>query len=65
MVPSFSIRRLGVAPHKSSRLAGAYREQTVAEAIGQTARFNKIYEEYRKAPEVTRATEFESGSGVS
>ena len=34
--------------------AGAYREQTVAEAIGQTARFNKIYEEYKKAPEVTR-----------
>jgi membrane protease subunit HflK len=34
--------------------AEAYREQTVAEAIGQTARFNKIYEEYKKAPEVTR-----------
>jgi modulator of FtsH protease HflK len=34
--------------------AGAYREQTVAEAIGQTARFNKIYEEYKKAPGVTR-----------
>jgi len=32
----------------------AYREQTVAEAIGQTARFNKIYEEYKKAPDVTR-----------
>jgi modulator of FtsH protease HflK len=34
--------------------ADAYREQTVAEAIGQTARFNKIYQEYKKAPEVTR-----------
>ena len=34
--------------------AGAYREQTVAEAIGQTARFSKIYEEYKKAPDVTR-----------
>jgi modulator of FtsH protease HflK len=34
--------------------AEAYREQTVAEAIGQTARFNKIYEEYKKAPDVTR-----------
>jgi len=34
--------------------AEAYREQTVAEATGQTARFNKIYEEYKKAPEVTR-----------
>src|SRR5262249_83477 len=34
--------------------ADAYREQTVAEATGQTARFNKIYEEYKKAPDVTR-----------
>jgi modulator of FtsH protease HflK len=34
--------------------AEAYREQTVAEAVGQTARFNKIYEEYKKAPDVTR-----------
>jgi membrane protease subunit HflK len=34
--------------------AEAYREQTVAEAKGQTGRFNKIYDEYRKAPDVTR-----------
>jgi membrane protease subunit HflK len=34
--------------------AEAYREQTVAEATGQTGRFNKIYEEYKKAPDVTR-----------
>jgi membrane protease subunit HflK len=34
--------------------AEAYREQTVAEATGQTARFNKIYEEYKKAPDITR-----------
>jgi modulator of FtsH protease HflK len=34
--------------------AEAYREQTVAEATGQTARFNKIYDEYKKAPDVTR-----------
>src|ERR1700690_1594339 len=34
--------------------AEAYREQTVAEAKGQTGRFNKIYEEYKKAPDVTR-----------
>jgi len=32
----------------------AYKEQTVAEATGQAARFLKIYEEYKKAPEVTR-----------
>ena len=34
--------------------AEAYREQTVAEATGQSARFNKIYDEYKKAPDVTR-----------
>jgi membrane protease subunit HflK len=34
--------------------ARAYREQAVAEATGQTSRFLKVYEEYRKAPEVTR-----------
>ena len=34
--------------------AEAYREQTVAEATGQTSRFLRIYDEYKKAPEVTR-----------
>jgi len=34
--------------------ADAYREQTVAEATGQTARFNQIYAQYKKAPDVTR-----------
>jgi membrane protease subunit HflK len=34
--------------------AEAYREQTVAEAKGQSSRFTKIYDEYKKAPEVTR-----------
>jgi modulator of FtsH protease HflK len=29
--------------------ARAYREQTVAEATGQTARILKVYEEYKKA----------------
>jgi membrane protease subunit HflK len=37
-----------------TQAANAYREQTVVEAIGQTARFLKIYEEYKKAPKVTR-----------
>jgi modulator of FtsH protease HflK len=32
----------------------AYKEQTVAEATGQAARFLQIYDEYKKAPEVTR-----------
>ena len=34
--------------------AEAYREQTVAEAKGQVARFNQVYEQYVKAPDVTR-----------
>ena len=36
------------------RAAEGYREQTVAEARGQTARYLKIFTEYKKAPEVTR-----------
>ncbi|MBA2126587.1 FtsH protease activity modulator HflK [Hyphomicrobium methylovorum] len=34
--------------------AEGYRDQTVAEATGQAARFEKVYEEYKKAPDVTR-----------
>lgn len=34
--------------------ANAYRDQVVAEATGQADRFLSVYEEYRKAPEVTR-----------
>jgi len=34
--------------------AEGYKLQTVAEATGQAARFNKVYEQYKKAPEVTR-----------
>lgn len=34
--------------------AQGYKDQTVAEATGQASRFLKVYEEYRKAPEVTR-----------
>ena len=50
----------GVVPEARGRAAqitqaaDAYRQQTVAEATGQTARFLKIYEEYKKAPGVTR-----------
>ena len=36
------------------RAAEAYREQTVAEAEGQAQRFITIYQEYYKAPDVTR-----------
>jgi membrane protease subunit HflK len=34
--------------------AEAYKSQTVAEATGQTSRFSKIYDEYKKAPDITR-----------
>lgn len=34
--------------------AAAYKDQTVAQARGQAARFEKVYEEYRKAPDITR-----------
>lgn len=34
--------------------ASAYRDQVVAEATGQADRFSSVYEEYAKAPDVTR-----------
>jgi membrane protease subunit HflK len=37
-----------------TQAAEAYREQTVAEAKGQTARFLQVYDQYVKAPDVTR-----------
>lgn len=38
--------------------AEAYREQVVAEAQGQSSRFTQIYDEYAKAPDVTRQRMF-------
>ena len=37
-----------------TQAAEAYKSQTVAEATGQTSRFLKIYDQYKKAPAVTR-----------
>ncbi|MFZ1106097.1 MAG: FtsH protease activity modulator HflK [Hyphomicrobiaceae bacterium] len=34
--------------------AKGYRQQAILEAEGQTARFLKVYEQYKKAPDVTR-----------
>jgi len=34
--------------------AEAYREQTVAEATGQASRFTQVYDQYKKAPDITR-----------
>src|SRR5271169_2895205 len=39
---------------KITQDAEAYREQTVAEAKGETSRFLQIYDQYKKAPSVTR-----------
>ena len=36
------------------QVAEGYNEQAVAEAKGQSARFEKVYDEYKKAPDVTR-----------
>ena len=38
--------------------AKGYREESVADAVGQAARFEKVYEEYAKAPDVTRRRMF-------
>jgi modulator of FtsH protease HflK len=46
-------RARGEAAQKVQQAEG-YREQAVAEATGQAARFNQVYEEYRKAPAVNR-----------
>jgi membrane protease subunit HflK len=39
---------------KITQAAEAYKSQTVAQATGETSRFLKIYEQYKKAPAVTR-----------
>ena len=54
---TYADRIIPEAKGEASRIiAGAegFRDQTVAEATGQAARFLKVYEEYKKAPEVTR-----------
>ena len=46
--------RAPVLRGSASAEANAYREQTILEAKGQTARYNQIHEQYQKAPAVTR-----------
>src|SRR5258708_31593156 len=36
------------------QIAEGYKQQAVAEAKGQSSRFLKAYDEYKKAPDVTR-----------
>jgi membrane protease subunit HflK len=43
---------------KIKQEAQGYRERVVAEAKGQTSRFIKVYDEYKKAPDVTRQRMF-------
>lgn len=38
--------------------AEGYKQQTVQEALGQASRFTQVYQEYSKAPEVTRKRMF-------
>ena len=38
--------------------AEGYKQQVVADASGQTSRFLQVYEQYKKAPDVTRQRMF-------
>ena len=53
----YSNQQLGAARGEAARIledASAYRTRVVEEATGEAQRFVSIYEEYQKAPEVTR-----------
>ena len=54
---TYANRVVPEAKGRASRIiqdAEAYRSQTVADAKGQTSRFLQIYDQYKKAPDVTR-----------
>ncbi|MBY0381280.1 MAG: FtsH protease activity modulator HflK [Xanthobacteraceae bacterium] len=54
---TYANRVIPDARDRSSQImqqAQGYKEQAVAEAKGQTSRFLKVYDEYKKAPDVTR-----------
>jgi modulator of FtsH protease HflK len=54
---TYADQKVPVAKGEADRIiAGAegFRDQTIAEATGQAARFLKVYDEYRKSPDVTR-----------
>ena len=53
-MPAASSQRRAETESEYLQGALAYKEQSVAEATGQSARFLKVYDEYRKAPDVTR-----------
>ena len=45
--------------------AKAYREQTILQAKGQTARYNQIYAQYKNAPDVTSVRKSSPRTGAS
>jgi modulator of FtsH protease HflK len=54
---AYAKKAVAEAKGESDRIelaAKGYQQQTVADAQGQAARFLKVYEEYKKAPDVTR-----------
>ncbi len=54
---TYADQKVPVAKGEADRIiAGAegFRDQTIAEATGQAARFTKVYDEYKKSPDVTR-----------
>ncbi|WP_075217877.1 FtsH protease activity modulator HflK [Mongoliimonas terrestris] len=54
---AYSNKRLGDARGEASQVREAalgYRDRVVAEATGESQRFRDVYEEYAKAPEITR-----------
>ncbi len=54
---TYADQKVPVAKGDADRIIAAaegFRDQQVAEATGQAARFLKVYEEYKKAPQVTR-----------
>jgi membrane protease subunit HflK len=54
---AYSKKMVAEAKGEADRIvlgAKGYQQQAILDAEGQTARFLKVYEEYKKAPEVTR-----------
>jgi Membrane protease subunits, stomatin/prohibitin homologs len=53
-MPTASFPTPAAAARRSCRSPKVTKQQAIAEAKGQSARFLKVYDEYKKAPDVTR-----------
>ena len=53
-MPTASSPTPAAAPPRILQVAEGYQQQAIAEAKGQSARFLKVYDEYKKEPDVTR-----------